>query len=272
VERSSRTTTTTKAAWRASFSWNRYAYVKGDPVNNNDPSGLDGEGPSFCDVYRDAWFCSPYPLNIDGSTGGGPSGSRMSLEEAFASMYNVSISCAHGLFESAGTKNRPTSMTQFGAYAAMLDRANASGEVLQEAAESAGIDWKLLAAIGVRESGFQNIAQGNGGAGTGVFQIDLVQNPSITEEQAYDLKFSSIWAANYLATSADTLEGEFGIGGDRLVSFVAASYNRGVAGVRNSIRSQMLRGGSIDDVRSVDMGTTFKNYGQNILYIRECFK
>ena len=38
-------------------SWNRYGYVGGDPVNNNDPSGLGEDAESFCDVYPDYWLC-----------------------------------------------------------------------------------------------------------------------------------------------------------------------------------------------------------------------
>jgi RHS repeat-associated protein len=58
-------------------SFNRYGYVKGDPVNHNDPLGLAtyglrfvGGGLSlggterltFCDIYWEEWFCSPLPF------------------------------------------------------------------------------------------------------------------------------------------------------------------------------------------------------------------
>jgi hypothetical protein len=41
-------------------SWNRYAYVNGDPVNSNDPSGLDGDYCSGGDMWSDVnggWDC-----------------------------------------------------------------------------------------------------------------------------------------------------------------------------------------------------------------------
>jgi hypothetical protein len=54
----------------------------------------------------------------------------------------------------------------------------------------------MLAAIGVRESGFRNIAELGGGPGRGVFQIDLEKNKGeVTEEQAFDLEFAANWAA-----------------------------------------------------------------------------
>jgi RHS repeat-associated protein len=66
-------------------SWNKYAYVRGDPVNHTDRTGLvedcddgdeygdcdgwsgggggGGEGEGYCDVYPDDPICNPYPTN-----------------------------------------------------------------------------------------------------------------------------------------------------------------------------------------------------------------
>jgi hypothetical protein len=46
-------------------------------------------------------------------------------------------------------------------------------ELLQTVASAHGIDWVLLAAVGVRESGFANINERGGGNGLGIFQIDI---------------------------------------------------------------------------------------------------
>jgi RHS repeat-associated protein len=40
-------------------SWNRYAYVEGDPVNKVDPSGLFGQNP--CVIWGSmSWMCDPF--------------------------------------------------------------------------------------------------------------------------------------------------------------------------------------------------------------------
>lgn len=45
-------------------SWNRYAYVDGDPVNLFDPRGLEAEYPdSFCLNYPEHYTCNPLPVN-----------------------------------------------------------------------------------------------------------------------------------------------------------------------------------------------------------------
>ncbi len=49
-------------------SWNRYAYVQGDPVNWIDSLGLlqqkPTEKPTWCDIYPNDPICSPYPLPL----------------------------------------------------------------------------------------------------------------------------------------------------------------------------------------------------------------
>jgi hypothetical protein len=70
---------------------------------------------------------------------------------------------------------------------------------LMQAADTYGIPWTLLAAIGVRESGFANKSEGDGGNAVGVFQIDLKQNPSVTGAQAGNLAWAASWAASTLA-------------------------------------------------------------------------
>jgi RHS repeat-associated protein len=54
-------------------SWNRYAYVGGDPVNRVDPSGLNDEPPTFSiDVYESIVDVTAASDPVVFSGGGGP--------------------------------------------------------------------------------------------------------------------------------------------------------------------------------------------------------
>ncbi len=48
-------------------SWNRYAYVRGDPANLFDPRGLEGEDPSYCDTHPSDPNCSGIFICPDGT-------------------------------------------------------------------------------------------------------------------------------------------------------------------------------------------------------------
>jgi hypothetical protein len=131
----------------------------------------------------------------------------------------------------------------------------------------------MLAAIGVRETGFRNIAEAGGGGGRGVFQIDIHQNRGrITEAQAFDIAYAAGWVADRLADNAKALAEQFGLAGPRLWEFVLASYNAGLKGVTDFVSRQLARGLSIDQVVSADAITAFGNYGRNVLHLMECFK
>jgi soluble lytic murein transglycosylase-like protein len=131
----------------------------------------------------------------------------------------------------------------------------------------------MLAAIGVRESGFRNIAELGGGPGRGVFQIDLEKNKGkVTEEQAFDLEFAANWAAKTLAQNAETLAASYGLGGQRLWTLVIASYNAGLKGVTEAINRRLARGGTIDQITSLDFLTTRGNYARNVMDLMECFR
>ena len=146
-----------------------------------------------------------------------------------------------------------------GANGSAVTRANSNWDTIQSAATANGIDPNLLAAIGVRETGFQNIAQIGGGKGAGVFQIDLGKNPGVTSAQAYNIAYAANFAANMLAASADTLASEYpSFSPAQLLQATAASYNFGTGNISGN-------------PNTIDVGSTGGNYGSNVVGLMSCF-
>jgi RHS repeat-associated protein len=147
-----------------------------------------------------------------------------------------------------------------GANNTALARATANWGAIQSAAATYGIDPALLAAIGVRETGVQNIAQIGGGQGAGVFQIDLGQNPNVTSSQAFNIPFAANFAANMLATNQSTLAAAHpNLSPTQLLQATAASYNFGTGNISGN-------------PNTIDVGTTGGNYGSNVLGLMTCFQ
>ena len=146
-----------------------------------------------------------------------------------------------------------------GANNTALGRVAENWGTIQSAAATNGIDPALLAAIGVRETGFRNIAQTGGGQGAGVFQIDLGQNPNVTSSQAYNIPFAANFAANMLATNETRLAAAHpNLSPTQLLQATAASYNLGVGGISGN-------------PNTIDVGSPGGNYGSNVLGLMTCF-
>jgi hypothetical protein len=140
-----------------------------------------------------------------------------------------------------------------------VNRANANIASIQAAATANGIDPALLSAIGVRETGFRNIAQVGGGFGAGVFQIDLGVNPSVTSEQAYNIAYAANFAAALLAANAASLASAHpNLTPEQLLQATAASYNFGTGNISGN-------------PSTIDVGTTGNNYGSNVVNLMSCF-
>ncbi|WP_231879551.1 RHS repeat-associated core domain-containing protein [Methylomonas koyamae] len=141
-----------------------------------------------------------------------------------------------------------------------LTRVNNNWATIQGAADSNGVNPNLLAAIGIRETGFQNIPQSGGGLGAGVFQIDLGQNPSVTQSQAYNISFSANFAANMLSSNMNALAAAHpNLNSSQLLQATAASYNFGTGNISGN-------------PNTIDIGSTGNNYGSNVLNIMfNCF-
>jgi soluble lytic murein transglycosylase-like protein len=139
-----------------------------------------------------------------------------------------------------------------------VDRANKMWNTLQSAGDANNIDPAMLAAIGVRETGFLNIAQGDG-QGRGIFQIDLGQHPNVTEAQAFNPTFAANFAARLLDTNMDRLAAKYpSFTNTQLLQATAASYNAGPGRISG-------------DPGNIDSRTTGHNYGANILLLMDCF-
>jgi len=153
----------------------------------------------------------------------------------------------------------PLALATAGANNTALERVAENWGTIQSAAATNGIDPALLAAIGVRETGFQNIAQIGGGKGAGVFQIDLGQNSNVTSSQAYNIQFAANFSANMLATNMTTLAAAHpNFSSAQLLQATAASYNFGTPNISGN-------------PKTIDVGTAGGNYGSNVLGLMNCF-
>jgi RHS repeat-associated protein len=197
-------------------SLNRYAYVQNDPVNLTDPLGLWVGGPGWAydnmvTTLRgvngvrgwqmpDNWTIlavAAVGTNVPsldgrfvysgtnavallwspaGPQGDGPGGGQINprIPPPPPPGYEE---CKNGL--AAANKG-------FDA----VGRALQSWDIVAAAAAKHGISANILAAIGVRESGFLNIRQKDG-LGRGIFQIDLGQHPNVTDAQAMNPSFAA---------------------------------------------------------------------------------
>lgn len=143
--------------------------------------------------------------------------------------------------------------------ASAIDRAYQSQDLLQQAADKHGIDWELLAAIGVRETGFTSINQ-RGGGGRGIFQIDIYAHPGMGK-----IAKNPTRAANYAAGLLESGINRYSDTGysDELVEAAAVrDYNAGSKYTMNK-----LAGG----IPALDRGTT-SNYASKVPAIaNNCF-
>ena len=146
---------------------------------------------------------------------------------------------------------------------------------IQAAGARYNLDWRILAAVAIRESGAVTNAverrrDGTVGNGRGAFQIDSGpngQNPSVTYAEALDLAFSADWAARKLSNLIDQVAREFSnFTPDQVLQAALASYNFGITNISG-------------DPTTIDVGTTDSrgegypgNYGSNVMDVLKCFQ
>ncbi len=240
---------------------NLYAYVRNDPANFSDPSGLQRWcvwSPGTYPVRdRDRWYC--HGTNDVDRLGMGlaswrPSGESSGIGSGTTAGNPIGV----GPLPPEEVEQICTSaLGVAGQDQSAVGRGWASWETLAQAAETNNVDPAMLAAIGVRETGFRNVNEIGGGPGRGVFQ--LTNRPGVSAAQARNLSFAANYAAGILRSNMDFLGAKFPHFSIRqLDQATAASYNFGINDISGS------PGG-------IDIGTTGNNYGDNVVRLMTCF-
>lgn len=227
---------------------NLYAYVGGDPINRVDPTGLE-------DLWLDPIVVlgSRIPIGIRiGVIGGGmlagtdPEGASGDKEEDKKAKCDAALKAAK-----KDTK--------------AVNRAKAAWDILKDAAgKTKNIPPEMLAAVGVRETGFMNVAEAGDVVGRprgeGVFQ--LTGQKGVSSSQAFDVGFSANFAARLLQNNFDRLTARLGgtFTPDQLIHATAASYNLGAG-----------KKGISGNPATIDKGSAGNNYGANVLGLMACF-
>ena len=167
-------------------------------------------------------------------------------ERRLGAMANAFLdSCVRGLREA--DKDR-----------AAVVRALADWRNIAEAAAPHGVPPGIVAAVGVRESGYRNVRQPNG-MGRGVFQIDLRGNPEVPEARAMDVDWAADWAAARIAQNLRYMRREY-------PHFTEAQAMQAALAAYN-FHTDDISG----NAETIDVGTPGHNYGRNVRDIATCF-
>ncbi|HEY7393181.1 MAG TPA: hypothetical protein VH640_31965 [Bryobacteraceae bacterium] len=246
-------------------------YSGDDPVNLYDPSGLTPIIPSSfqfpCTVgageFAQSTSCEQYsfsaitPMTLAQYDDVHPTSMEQQWDE-------LGEPCQQAL-QTAMPGSSIASMLK------AVNRADAAQSTLMAATAGTSIDWTMLAAIGIRETGFWNQRQicaagvtwGDSGCqGAGIFQITVNAVTGVTEGQAGDLAWAANYAAQLLNSDMATLSAKFpNFTAAQLLQATAASYNFGTGNISGN-------------PNTIDVGTSPKghgNYGSNIVNLLNCF-
>ena len=234
-------------------------WTPSEPTSTNpDPEGplsLNVTDNAYSDVWvpfagadkRQAKSASPGPRRLAGV-----------LKELFEFLAGLlpghSEQCLRGLRTARQTRTS-------------VNEANKFAGTLRQAAASHGIDWRVLAAVSIRETGFQNIdQQGGPGRAGGYFQIDFNAHPNISREQAFDINWAADWTAGQFASDIAKYE-DTGFTPELSLAGAIRNHNAGPKYTLKKLKRDQLRGG----FASLNAGTWHSNYVTNILDLMDCF-
>ncbi|MGN6424381.1 MAG: RHS repeat-associated core domain-containing protein [Asticcacaulis sp.] len=249
---------------------NWYAYVHDDPINALDPSGqYTGWGP----VYDIGNGCTVQPFNTAGPTSDDGNG-NLSFQINQSWTVDCSGTNPSQSFPELGQHNpynvgggailKPAPRNSHDCKAALrtaggdqagVSRAYAAWATLGNAASNNDINISLLAAIGVRETDFQN--KDSYDNGWGVFQ--LTNRPGVTHAQAWDVPFAANYAAGMLNSNYSSARQYSNLTSDQKTQIAADLYNMSPRHLTS-------------DPNADDQHTTGHNYGSNVVGLQSCFK
>ncbi len=149
--------------------------------------------------------------------------------------------------------------------------ATVTGSSSGAAAASQGIPTELLAAIGIRETGFQNMT-GDYGHGHGIFQLDDRWNPPSVIAVAYNPSAAANIAGGKLATNLNFYASQ-GIGGLGKYAAAVRDYNASPGADHGKVwRLGAMAASEAQRPYWLDVGTANGNYVSNVLAIAlNCF-
>jgi len=153
-----------------------------------------------------------------------------------------------------------------------VERAEGAADVIRGAASANGVDPNLLAAVGVRESGWSNILEHGGGQGAGIFQIDLGAHPDAAAFARIPGQAAN-YAAGLLRTNYDHFESRYNADVDTTTAYATSAYNRWARGRFGGgpMEQAVLGTAPFGIYGPLDTGTANNNYASNVLGLRNCF-
>ena len=254
--------------------FNRYAYVRNDPVNYVDPSGMFALNTAYYEAMRALWELWWRSLQMSGAL----VQPVMAEEAPFVPLVATQT---QNPVDASKLGEPPLSRTCLSALAVArtdlraVERANRHVNTLKLVAEEYGINPSVLAAIGIRETGFRAIYEYGrrpGTGGVGVFQIDMrYHGGKISAQEAMNIPTAARYAAGLLASSFDFYSSQ-GFSEELSEAAAIRDYNASPGRGHRRTLAYLRQAEKTGDVGALNGGTTGRNYVSNVLDIaRHCF-